>query len=277
MPYASSPMTRGTATRTARRSASSVPLKTCETPLVKPTSGRLVPVACHRRARRRRKPDGRRPDERGSFGFSWLQGWLRGHGKGYARRSCTGSEGVLPPVFPADYLSLWGPPSSPRRLSKMAESIASFAPSAKRRDENRLQCNRREDDCDTYDATEPFDCRTKPALECGELNINLERIAMLARRNDAYFARYEEGGVFPDDLQAAITNRNSWALSCCVVWPGHQMDLPGEVGIVLRPTAAEQVLSVAKTDLRLFPTRMWQDISGGVGLVAGNSGRNVRR
>ena len=43
-------------------------------------------------------------------------------------------EGVLPPVFPADYLSLWGAPGSPRRLSKMAESIASFARSAKRRD-----------------------------------------------------------------------------------------------------------------------------------------------
>lgn len=47
-------------------------------------------------------------------------------------------EGVLPPVFPADYLSLWGAPGSPRRLSKMAESIASFARSAKRRDAHKL-------------------------------------------------------------------------------------------------------------------------------------------
>jgi len=47
-------------------------------------------------------------------------------------------EGVLPPVFPADYLSLWGPPGSPRRLGKMAESIASFTRSAKRRDADRL-------------------------------------------------------------------------------------------------------------------------------------------
>lgn len=43
-------------------------------------------------------------------------------------------EGVLPPVFPPDYLSLWGAPGSPRRLSKIAESIASFARLAKRRD-----------------------------------------------------------------------------------------------------------------------------------------------
>ena len=43
-------------------------------------------------------------------------------------------EGVLPPVFPSDYLELWGAAGSPRRLSKMAESIASFARAAKRRD-----------------------------------------------------------------------------------------------------------------------------------------------
>jgi hypothetical protein len=47
-------------------------------------------------------------------------------------------EGVLPPVFPADYMSLWGPPGSPRRLGKMAESIASFTRSAKRRDADKL-------------------------------------------------------------------------------------------------------------------------------------------
>jgi hypothetical protein len=47
-------------------------------------------------------------------------------------------DGVLPPVFPADYMSLWGPPGSPRRLSKMAESIASFAKNAKRRDAHKL-------------------------------------------------------------------------------------------------------------------------------------------
>lgn len=41
-------------------------------------------------------------------------------------------EGVLPPVFPPDYLSLWGAPGSPKRLSKMAESIASFTKSKKR-------------------------------------------------------------------------------------------------------------------------------------------------
>jgi hypothetical protein len=47
-------------------------------------------------------------------------------------------DGVLPPVFPADYLSEWGAAGSPRRLSKMAESIASFARSAKRRDAHKF-------------------------------------------------------------------------------------------------------------------------------------------
>jgi len=36
-------------------------------------------------------------------------------------------DGVLPPVFPAHELHKWGAPRSPKRLSKMAESIASFA------------------------------------------------------------------------------------------------------------------------------------------------------
>jgi hypothetical protein len=62
-----------------------------------------------------------------------------GHGQGLRRTILRRVfEGVLPPVFPADYLSLWGAPGSPRRLSKMAESIASFTRSAKRRDAEKL-------------------------------------------------------------------------------------------------------------------------------------------
>jgi hypothetical protein len=43
-------------------------------------------------------------------------------------------EGPLPPVFPPDYLDVWGDPGSPARLKKMADSIASFARSKKRHD-----------------------------------------------------------------------------------------------------------------------------------------------
>ena len=42
-------------------------------------------------------------------------------------------EGELPPVFPGPYMEAWGQPSSPRRLHKMADCLASFARSAKRR------------------------------------------------------------------------------------------------------------------------------------------------
>jgi len=47
-------------------------------------------------------------------------------------------EGKLPRVFPLDYMREWGDPRTSARLRKMAESIASFARSAKRRDEDRL-------------------------------------------------------------------------------------------------------------------------------------------
>lgn len=42
--------------------------------------------------------------------------------------------GPIPPVFPTFYLDEWGAPGSTIRLRKMAESIASFTRSAKRRD-----------------------------------------------------------------------------------------------------------------------------------------------
>lgn len=47
-------------------------------------------------------------------------------------------EGKLPRVFPLDYMRQWGEPKTSARLRKMAESIASFTRSAKRRDEDRL-------------------------------------------------------------------------------------------------------------------------------------------
>lgn len=47
-------------------------------------------------------------------------------------------EGRLPRVFPLSYMRQWGDPETPLRLRKMAESIASFARNAKRRDDSRL-------------------------------------------------------------------------------------------------------------------------------------------
>lgn len=48
-------------------------------------------------------------------------------------------ESVLPPVFPPKYMLEWSRPSSAPRLRKIAESLASFARSAKRRDDGRMQ------------------------------------------------------------------------------------------------------------------------------------------
>lgn len=63
----------------------------------------------------------------------------------------------------------------------------------------------------------------------------------------SHFAVMREGVVFPDDLQEAIAHRNDWALSCCVFGPRQRMDLPGSVGIILKPTVAS-VLSVSNSD-----------------------------
>ena len=71
--------------------------------------------------------------------------------------------------------------------------------------------------------------------------------------------------VFPNDLLYAIQNSDPWPLSCCVVWPGHTMDLPGSVGIILNPSAP-QVVSVRNNDSGSFTCADGQDVSSGVPL-----------
>ena len=46
------------------------------------------------------------------------------------------------------------------------------------------------------------------------------------------------------------------------------MELPGDVGIILRPTAADQVLSVASTDSGSSELESGEELSGGVPLTA---------
>jgi len=65
----------------------------------------------------------------------------------------------------------------------------------------------------------------------------------------SHHAKMREGGVFPADLHAAIANSRAWPLSCCVVWPGHRMALPGSVGVVLRPRSLASVAGVGKSDI----------------------------
>jgi hypothetical protein len=57
--------------------------------------------------------------------------------------------------------------------------------------------------------------------------------ALLAREamvvHFSHHANMRKYGVFPEDLRAAIANKDSWNLSCVVLWPGHRMALPGSI------------------------------------------------
>jgi hypothetical protein len=60
-------------------------------------------------------------------------------------------------------------------------------------------------------------------------------------------AMTREGAFFPKDLHNAIEKKNQWTLSCCAIWPGHAMDLPGSVGVIFEPTV-DNVVSVSGDD-----------------------------
>lgn len=81
----------------------------------------------------------------------------------------------------------------------------------------------------------------------------------------SHHANMREGGVFPIDLHNAIENRAVWSLSTCVLWPGHNMDLPGSVGIIFRPLEAN-VNSVSPSDSGSFNGADGSDQSAGVPL-----------
>jgi hypothetical protein len=65
----------------------------------------------------------------------------------------------------------------------------------------------------------------------------------------SHHSKMRDGGVFPADLHAVIANSRAWPLSCCVVWPGHKMSLPGSVGVVLRPRSLASIVGVGKSDI----------------------------
>lgn len=70
------------------------------------------------------------------------------------------------------------------------------------------------------------------------------------------------GSVFPEDLQNAIQNKDKWALSCSVLWPGHKMKLCGDVGVIFQPTVAS-VLSVSNADSGSYAGSDGTDYSAG--------------
>lgn len=52
---------------------------------------------------------------------------------------------------------------------------------------------------------------------------------------------------FPDDLKTVIDSPSSNPLSCCIVWPGHTMSLPGSVGVIIDP-ASSNIYGMCATD-----------------------------
>lgn len=67
----------------------------------------------------------------------------------------------------------------------------------------------------------------------------------------SHLANMREGGTFPEDLQAAIDNREIWPLSCSVLFPGHAMTPVGSVGVIFDPRIAN-VVSVSNKDSGSF-------------------------
>jgi hypothetical protein len=52
---------------------------------------------------------------------------------------------------------------------------------------------------------------------------------------------------FPDDLLHALSTYEQETRSCCALYPAHEMELPGSVGVIFSPRYS-QVLSVCSAD-----------------------------
>jgi hypothetical protein len=63
----------------------------------------------------------------------------------------------------------------------------------------------------------------------------------------SHHARMNHDVQFPSDLNHALETWQSETRSCCALWPGHAMNLPGSVGVIYRPSSSN-VLSVLNTD-----------------------------
>lgn len=63
----------------------------------------------------------------------------------------------------------------------------------------------------------------------------------------SHFAVMGHSVEFPDDLIHAMSHHQTETRSCCALWPGHNMDLPGSVGVIFKPAIA-QVVSVLAND-----------------------------
>lgn len=83
----------------------------------------------------------------------------------------------------------------------------------------------------------------------------------------SHHANMRDGGVFPVDIHEAITNKDRWALSCSVLWPGHGMAPCGSIGVLFKPSVTS-VQSVSNKDSGSWTNPDGIDQSGGVPLTA---------
>jgi hypothetical protein len=82
----------------------------------------------------------------------------------------------------------------------------------------------------------------------------------------SHHANMREGGLFPKDLQEAIAHHHKWNLSCCVLWPDHDLDLPGSVGVIFEVRTVTSVISICDGDAGAYQSDGGDEFSGGVPL-----------
>jgi hypothetical protein len=99
-----------------------------------------------------------------------------------------------------------------------------------------------------------------------ELIWSLRRIPALIV-HFSHHAKMREDGTFPEDLLASALNSGLWPLSCCLVWPDHKMNLPGSIGVVLRPRSLSSIVSVGSDDTASMSFD-WQEGTLGAHLTA---------
>lgn len=80
----------------------------------------------------------------------------------------------------------------------------------------------------------------------------------------SHLAKMRPNGIFPNDLQDAIQNVDSWTLSCCAILPNRPMVFPGMVGIILDIQDSTEIVSVSKEDSGSTTLPDGTEQSGGV-------------
>lgn len=77
---------------------------------------------------------------------------------------------------------------------------------------------------------------------------------------DTAMTRYKHS--YPEKLHHVVTTLGEYPLSCCSVGPGHDMTLPGDVGLIIKISATD-LLTVSTRDSGAFLDAEGKNIDGG--------------